>query len=82
MLGSENIRATKTDLVLSEQKRGRQRWLVMCMRTDSVLYLELIFALNLLILFGLRPNTLSCTQSYYDIEVSEESSSRLIHACD
>ena len=41
----------------------------MIMRTDGALYLGILFYFELLILLNLRPNTLSCTQSYHDIEL-------------
>ena len=52
-------------------------WLVIRMRTEGALYLELFFSLNLLILLILRPNTLSCTQSYHDIEFKIRGKGRL-----
>ena len=41
------------------------------MRTDGALYLGILFYFELLILLNLRPDTLSRTQSYHDIELIE-----------
>ena len=69
------IRATKTDLVLSEQKKrppkgGHVVGHTHAHRGCTVFRIICLFvSLNLLILLILRPNTLSCTQSYHDIEI-------------
>ena len=71
---SEISELQKLNLFFPNKKKRPPKvvtWLRIRMRTDGALYLGILFYFELLILLNLRPNTLSRTQSYHDIELIE-----------